>query len=117
MIRLIVVLMSAFLLFAAAHARDPEGKYANSPLKDWFDHLSSKNGNCCSFADGRTIEDVDWTTDNGHYRVRFDGEWYDVPDDALVTVPNKYGKAVVWPYVEFNTKQVKIRCFMPGALT
>ena len=27
------------------------GRYANSPLKSWFDRLASGNGLCCSFAD------------------------------------------------------------------
>jgi len=29
-----------------------DGRYANSPLKSWFDRLASGNGLCCSFADG-----------------------------------------------------------------
>jgi hypothetical protein len=32
-------------------ARD-DGRYGNSPLKSWFDHLASGKGMCCSFADG-----------------------------------------------------------------
>jgi hypothetical protein len=31
-------------------ARD-DGRYANSPLKFWFDQLASGKGFCCSFAD------------------------------------------------------------------
>jgi hypothetical protein len=31
------------------NARD-NGQFATSPLKQWFDNLSSKNGLCCSFA-------------------------------------------------------------------
>ena len=73
-----------------------------SPLKAWFDQLSSRKGLCCSFADGQAIADVDWDTkrdgEQVHYRVRLNGEWIDVPDEAVVTEPNKYGRAVVWPY-------------------
>jgi hypothetical protein len=29
-----------------------DGRYANSPLKSWFDRLASRKGLCCSFADG-----------------------------------------------------------------
>jgi hypothetical protein len=55
-------------------ARD-DGRYANSPLKSWFDRLASGNGLCCSFADGFRVDDVDWDTQDGHYRVRLNGEW------------------------------------------
>ena len=43
-------------MFAAndVSARDPDGRYANSPLKQWFDQLASGKGLCCSFADGFT---------------------------------------------------------------
>ena len=43
-----------------AFPRDLDGKYANSPLKQWFDSLASRRGFCCSFADGQSVEDVDW---------------------------------------------------------
>ena len=36
---------------SSVSARD-DGRYANSPLKTWFDQLASKKGLCCSFADG-----------------------------------------------------------------
>lgn len=102
------------LLIYPASARDLDGKYKDSPLHSWFDSLKSNNGLCCSFADGRAVDDPDVDMDGGKYRVRIDGTWYDVPDDALVSVPNKFGRAVVWPYVDYTGK-TKIRCFMPGA--
>ena len=95
-------------------ARDLDGRYAGSPLKAWFDQLASGKGPCCSFADGVSIADVDWDTRDGHYRVRLDGRWQVVPDDAVVTEPNKFGPAVVWPYQEVGGG-TQIRCFMPGA--
>jgi hypothetical protein len=94
-------------------ARD-DGSFKDSPLKPWFDKLASGKGLCCSFADGVTIPDVDWDTQDGSYRVRLDGEWIPVPDAALVTEPNKFGPAVVWPYKDTAGK-TQIRCFMPGA--
>ena len=57
----------------SAFARD-NGRYADDPLKHWFDNLTSSNGNCCSFADGLSISDVDWDTQDGHYRVLLHGE-------------------------------------------
>ena len=60
-------------------ARD-DGRYANSPLKSWFDQLASGKGLCCSFADGVSVQDVDWDTQDGRYRVRLHGEWILVPE-------------------------------------
>jgi hypothetical protein len=94
-------------------ARD-DGRYANSPLKSWFDRLASGKGLCCSFADGFSIDNVDWDTQDGHYRVRLYGEWIVVPDNAVVTEPNKFGPAVVWPYMDTDGL-TQIRCFLPGA--
>jgi hypothetical protein len=94
-------------------ARD-DGQFANSPLKPWFDKLASGKGLCCSFADGVRVEDVDWDTQDGRYRVRLNGQWITVPDTALVTEPNKYGPAVVWPYQD-TEGATQIRCFLPGA--
>ena len=98
-----------------ALARD-DGRYANSPLKSWFDRLESGKGLCCSFADGFRVDNVDWDTQDSHYRVRLNGEWIVVPDSAVVTEPNKFGPAVVWPYMGTDG-QTQIRCFLPGAGT
>ena len=47
------------LLATSAMARD-DGRYANSPLKPWFESLRSQYGQCCSDADGYVVADVDW---------------------------------------------------------
>ena len=99
----------------AAQARD-DGRYANSPLKSWFESLRSKRGgNCCSNADGMALSDVDWDTKDGHYRVRPDGEWVDVPDDTVITEPNRAERTMVWPY--YVQGRPFIRCFLPGTMT
>ena len=54
-------------------ARD-DGRFADSPLKPWFDRLASGKGLCCSFADSVAVQDVDWDTRDGHYRVP---RWHD----------------------------------------
>jgi hypothetical protein len=109
----------AALLLALAsdpgHARDLDGRYANSPLKQWFDGLRSGKGPCCSDADGSALADVDWESKSGHYRVRLDGEWIDVPDEAVVTEPNRVGRTMVWPLRGYLG--LTIRCFMPGSMT
>jgi hypothetical protein len=109
----------AVLLLALAshlgHARDPDGRYANSPLKQWFDSLRSGKGPCCSDADGSALADIDWESKGGHYRVRLDGEWIDVPDEAVITEPNRIGRTMVWPLRGYLG--LTIRCFMPGSMT
>jgi hypothetical protein len=108
--------LMALCMFASAagvSARD-DGRYANSPLKPWFDQLASKKGLCCSFADGVKVENVDWDSQDGRYRVRLEGQWVMVPESALITEPNRFGPAVVWPYRD-SDGTTQIRCFMPGA--
>jgi hypothetical protein len=69
---------------------------------------------CCSFTDGFAVSDVDWESKDGHYRVRLENNWIDVPDDALITEPNRAGRTMVWP-LRFDG-QIFIRCFMPGSM-
>lgn len=125
-VALILAAILAMVPLRHAHARDLDGHYAKQDpaMHAWFDGLTSGRGSCCSNADGIAVEDVDYDTNctkpNCHYRVRLLGEWHDVDDDALVTVPNLFGRAVVWPVFQDdeNGKHVGvtyIRCFMPGA--
>jgi len=111
----LAVVASCMLVFVPGRvtAHD-DGRYADSPLKAWFDQLASGKGLCCSFADGVSVENVDWDTQNGRYRVRIQGQWFVVPDAAVVTEPNKFGPAVVWPYQD-SDGATQIRCFLPGA--
>jgi hypothetical protein len=110
--------------------RDLDGRFANSPLKPWFDQLKSGNGLCCSYADGYVVEDADWEAKNGRYRVRVPKSpeskvmvWLDVPEDSVITEPNKAGRTMVWPaYGDSDTDDegythIWIRCFMPGTMT
>jgi hypothetical protein len=114
------VLLILPLASAPGVARDPDGRYANSPLKQWFDSLKSGKGPCCSDADGSAVSDADWETKDGRYRVRLDGEWWNVPDDAVITEPNRAGRTMVWPvyYRSLGAAvRIEIRCFMPGSMT
>jgi hypothetical protein len=108
-----VAALSAALIGGAV-ARD-DGRYAGSPLKPWFDTLKSSKGLCCSDADGFAVSDPDWDSQNGHYRVRLDGEWIVVPDDAVITEPNRAGRTMVWPIK--GSLGTTIRCFLPGSMT
>jgi len=109
-----LVLLVAMVLAHHANARDLDGRYAASPLKQWFDTLRSGKGPCCSDADGSAVSDVDWESKNGRYRVRIDGEWHDVPDDAVITEPNRAGRTMVWPM--YSDGALQVRCFMPGPM-
>jgi len=111
----VIIVWIAGLVPIPLYARD-DGRFTSSPLKEWFDRLGSRNGLCCAFADGVSVEDVDWDSQEGHYRVRIYGEWFVVPDAAVVTEPNRFGPAVVWPYND-RYGNTQIRCFMPGAGT
>ena len=110
---LAVLLLVASVQFV--NGRDLDGRYANSPLKQWFDSLKSGKGPCCSDADGSAVSDVDWESNDGRYRVRIEGEWFDVPEDAVITEPNRVGRTMVWPIKGYQG--LTIRCFMPGSMT
>jgi hypothetical protein len=111
-----IFLIAALMAFviSTAKARD-DGRYAGSSLKPWFDQLHSERGLCCSDADGFAVSDPDWETKDGHYRVRLDGEWIDVPDEAVIKEPNRAGRTMVWPI--HGSAGTYIRCFMPGSMT
>lgn len=108
--------VALIVLLIFLHVRD-DGRYAQSPLKGWFDNLKSIRGACCSDADGALVKDADWETKDGHYRVLINGKWIDVPEDALITEPNKYGPAMVWGYPLNGGKDYYLRCFIPGSMT
>src|SRR5579872_2511128 len=82
---LILFTFLALVTSEVVFARDRDGRYADSALKGWFDSLKSGKGPCCSDADGTALSDVDWQSKDRHYRVRIEGQWYDVPDDAVLT--------------------------------
>jgi hypothetical protein len=67
---------------------------------------------------------------DGHYRVRVPKSsvskimvWVEVPDNSVITEPNKAERTMVWPvYFEGDTDDegypyIAIRCFMPGSMT
>ncbi|BBB97437.1 hypothetical protein BE61_28700 [Bradyrhizobium elkanii USDA 61] len=108
------LLLGTICLASPALARD-DGRYANSPLKPWFESLRSGYGQCCSDADGYVVADPDWESDHGHYRVLIDNEWVVVPNEAVITEPNKVGRTMVWKH--YIDGHPRVRCFMPGSMT
>jgi len=109
-----VSLTCLLLLTAPVLGRD-DGRYANSPLKSWFESLESEFGPCCTNADGYIVSDPDWESDRGHYRVRIGGEWVVVPEGAVVTRPNLAGRTMVWKH--YIDGHPRVRCFIPGSMS
>ena len=110
------------LLFAHfAHAHD----HNRPELNSWFMGLHSGRGPCCDGSDAFSLDDVDWESHDGHYRVRIPSDlnaprsseqiWVDVPDEAVVEEPNRAGPAMVWPM--WGDGGVTVRCFLPGSMT
>ena len=116
--RLLVLMALVITASADAPARD-NGQYANTDpeIKDWVKRLTDKSGQgCCATADGYPA-DYDWNVADNHYRVQIEGEWYDVPPEAVVDGPNRLGHATVWYWWDWSTDGKKthhIRCFLPG---
>ena len=110
MFRVLVILILLSIILPAV-ARD-DGRYAQSPLREWMKSLKDKFGQpCCDTADGHEVEG--WAFGPDGYRVKVQGRWMDVPPTALLTGPNLLGFARVWLYWENGAPQV--RCFLPGA--
>lgn len=106
MIGLIVLLYS--IPIARAH------DHANPANNEWLKSLTSKNKTlCCDGNDTDAIED--WDTKDNRYRVKFRGQWFDVPDDALVDDAKKGVEALLWMNKGYSG--VSVRCFKPGSMT
>lgn len=111
-----VVLVAGFILSAAWGYAYPHDR-AHPELDGWFMRLQSKGKvSCCEGSEVTRIEDADWDSKDGHYRVRLEGEWVDVPDEAVIEEPNKAGQTLVWPW-RVNGKLDHVRCFLPGSMT
>jgi hypothetical protein len=111
-----------FLAAALILVRDPTGKWAGDPLQPWFESLRNKLGlYCCAEADGHPLDDGEWDMKDNNYRVFIQGEWIVVPDDAVLSGPNKFGKAMVWLRNDARVASgeihniTRIQCFIPGS--
>jgi hypothetical protein len=63
------------------------------------------------------FDEGEWDIKDNKYRVFIQGEWIVVPDHAVISGPNKFGKAIVW-FIgswEGNDAISRIRCFIPGS--
>jgi hypothetical protein len=94
-----------------AEAHDP----SHPELNGWFDKLASGKGPCCSASEGTSVADPDWESWDGHYKVKLDGVWFIVPDEAVIKGPNLIGRTWVWP-IKAGRTITGIRCFIAGTM-
>lgn len=111
-----VTVLVAFILACAWSYAHPHDRL-HPELDQWFMGLTNKvKTPCCDGSEAMRMEDVDWESRDGHYRVKLEGEWVDVPDNAVVQEPNRLGPTLVWPWRR-NGKLDQVRCFLPGSMT
>lgn len=127
------VLFFLFLCVPSVLAHHP--LLTNLP-DDWWTSLKSAHGYCCAGpkVDALLLKDIAWGRQDkkgSHFWVEvpktaqdmekgrkgepYEVERMDVPDDSVLTEPNKAGVALVWPY--YGAMGRNIRCFMPGPMT
>ena len=114
------VAILCYVAILPAEAHDP----SHPELDGWYEKLESGKGPCCDGSDSAHVEPSDWETQNkprSHYKVRLDGVWADVPDEAVVTGPNRDGRTLVWYFDSWTGHSgipgKVIKCFMPGTMT
>lgn len=107
------VVILLVLLVAPARSHD----HTRPGLDGWYSGLKSGKGPCCDGpgVDALYLAEVDWESKDGRYRVRIDGEWVEVPDDAVLTEANRDGRTLVWP--TWRDGRRAVRCFIPGMMT
>ena len=95
------------------------GQYTDVPdnVRSWFKSIRRPSGVlCCDIADGQRTT---WKGDEaGRYWVPINGEWVQVPEEAVVyNSGSPISEAVVW-YTRFEEGGIQygifIRCFVPG---
>src|SRR5262249_48096666 len=112
--RLALLLAAAVILI-----RDPTGNGRAIRCSLGFSLCRARTG--CIAVRGHPLDDGEWDIKNNKYRVFIQGEWIVVPDDAVISGPNKFGKAIVWlqDHADLASGEIqtitRIRCFIPGS--
>lgn len=110
MIAFSIALLLSALWIHRVRAHD----HAQPANNDWLQSLTSKGKvSCCDGNDTDALDD--WEAAGDRYREKFRGQWFDVPDEAVVDGPNKSGGALLW--MNKGWGGLSIRCFMPGSMT
>ena len=109
----VLIVMGTLILWMYSVKFSVAHDHNHPELDSWFRSLHAKDGAWC--CDGNDAEIADWDMQDGHYRVRIDEQWVDVPEGSVVEGPNKVGGARVWPY--YTSGRPNVRCFLPGSMT
>ena len=119
------VIAAAFIFSTQSHARyvGTEPIQFTPAQNNWMKTLRSPTKSlCCDENDGDFTSQAIKPGADGklHWFATIKGEWYEVPDDAIVTdTPNIVGRPLVWylQWIGVEGKLVtRVRCFLPGAL-
>lgn len=95
-----------------AHAHDP----ATHQMDELSNATSDAYGKCCVGDDYHKLRIEEWETTDDGWRIRWHGQWLDVPRRAKVhNVQNPDADAKAWVFGAMETTYV--RCFLPGALS
>jgi hypothetical protein len=120
-LRIFFLTSVALAFFVASSHGEDRGQYPKTDpeIKKWINGLTDKRKqNCCSVADGFSLETASWRIGVNSYFVTINGVEYRVPDDAIVNAPNRpreLGAAMVWPATDIRGRITGIRCFLVGA--
>lgn len=117
----LLVAFGIFFSVAASQAGDiGQNRQVSPEIKLWAEALTNEAGiGCCTIANGLIPEEIEWDISANSYRVKVDGQWLFVPDEAILKGPNRLGYAAVWfeidHDIDFEEYTISIRCFLPGA--
>lgn len=102
--------------FTPALARDPDGRYANSPNAEWFKSQHNAQGQwCCDSADGHPFYGDYKINEDGSVTLVDGGKEYKLPSYMVLKVANPTGAAVWW-FLDGYGRRMSF-CFAPGTLS
>ena len=125
----LLVLLAVAAVLDVAFGMPPAGTDLNGAEHAWWECAKQPTGaSCCSDADGHSLSDSQWRIHPPSYQVRVEGNWFDVPENTIITTQvcgpdpdiGKQSEAKVW-YVTTrdanrNVIGIHIFCFEPGLL-
>lgn len=111
-----VVLLAFAILISRADARDPTGKYANSPNAAWFKAQHNSQGEwCCDESDGHPFYGEYTFNADGSVTAHDGGIEYKIDKYKVLTGANPTGSPVWW-FIDVAGGRMTY-CFAPGTLS